>query len=151
MTEYKSKTGTVSRQPYELYMAFTDLSNFKNMLPEDKREAVTADYDTLTASVQGMSIGVKVHQRVPYSKIELVDWGAPLAFHATLFFDPALSDPFKTDFHIELEADLNFMMKMIVGSKIKDALDKVVDSLVAISEGRMPEGVDPSMFDKGAR
>ena len=151
MTEYKSKTGTVSRQPYELYMAFTDLSNFKNMLPEDKRDAVTADYDTLTATVQGMSIGVKVHQRVPYSKIELVDWGAPLAFHATLFFDPAHSDPFKTDFHIELEADLNFMMKMIIGSKIKDALDKVVDSLVAISEGRMPEGVDPSMFDKGDR
>ena len=118
MTEYKSKTGTVSRQPYELYMAFTDLSNFKNMLPEDKRDAVTADYDTLTATVQGMSIGVKVHQRVPYSKIELVDWGAPLAFHATLFFDPAHSDPFKTDFHIELEADLNFMMKMIIGSKI---------------------------------
>ena len=151
MTEYKSKTGTVSRQPYELYMAFADLSNFKSMLPEDKRDAITADYDTLTAELQGMSIGVKVHQRVPYSRIELVDWGAPLAFHATLFFDPAQSNPFKTDFHIEVEADLNFMMKMIVGSKIKDALDKVVDSLVAVSEGRMPEGMDASMFDKGAQ
>ena len=30
----------------------------------------------------------------------------------------------------------------------KDALDKVVDSLVDMSEGRMPEGFDPSMFGK---
>ena len=36
------------------------------------------------------------------------------------------------------------MMKMLLGSKIQGALDKVVDSLVDLSEGRMPEGVDLS-------
>ena len=49
---------------------------------------------------------------------------------------------------IVLDADLNFMMKALLGGKIKEALDKVVDALVAMSEGRMPEGVDPSMFGK---
>jgi hypothetical protein len=48
-----------------------------------------------------------------------------------------------------VDAELNFMMKTLLGSKIKDALDKVVDSLVAVSEGRMPEGVDPSMYPEG--
>ena len=43
-----------------------------------------------------------------------------------------------------LDADLNFMWKTILGSKLKDGLDKVVDGLVAMSEGRMPEGFDPS-------
>ena len=28
----------------------------------------------------------------------------------------------------------------------KEVLDKIVDGLVAVSEGRAPEGVDPSMF-----
>ena len=65
MTNIESKHGIVSRQPYELYMSFTDLQNFQRMLPEDKREMVTADFDTLTATVQGFKIGVKVHQRVP--------------------------------------------------------------------------------------
>jgi hypothetical protein len=41
------------------------------------------------------------------------------------------------------------MMKAILGGKIKDALDKVVDSLAAMSEGKMPEGIDPSMYPKG--
>ena len=34
------------------------------------------------------------------------------------------------------------MMKALLGSKIQEALDKVVDSLVAVSEGRKPEGMD---------
>ena len=41
------------------------------------------------------------------------------------------------------------MMKMMLGSKLKDGLDKVVDGLVAVSEGRMPDGIDPSAFPEG--
>ena len=86
--------------------------------------------------------------RTPYSKIEFADDGAPFQFNLKMHFDAA-ADPYKTDFQIDLDADLNFMMKTILGGKIKDALDKVVDGLVAMSEGRMPEGVDPSMYPEG--
>lgn len=143
MVNYKSKNAVVSKAPYELYMAFVDMRNFVQFLPEDKKEGVTADYDSIHAMVQGFNIGVKVVDRVPYSKIEFADDGAPFQFRLTMNFHPA-SDPYKTDFHIGLDADLNFMMKTILGSKIQKALDKVVDSLVDLSEGRMPEGVDLS-------
>ena len=76
----------------------------------------------------------------PYSRIEYADDGAPFHFTLKVCFDPA-SDPYKTDFQIILDADLNFMMKTILGSKLKEGLDKVVDGLVAMSEGRMPEGL----------
>jgi hypothetical protein len=62
-----------------------------------------------------------------------------------MHFDAA-GDPYRTDFQIVLDADLNFMMKTLLGGKLKDALDKVVDGLVDMSEGRMPEGKDSSMF-----
>ena len=58
-----------------------------------------------------------------------------------MLFDAA-SDPYKTDFQIVLNADLNFLMKTLLGSKLQQALDKVVDSLVAVSEGRKPEGME---------
>ena len=148
MTEFESKHGTVSRQPYELYMSMTDLENFKRMLPQDKQDMMTADYDTLTVSVQGFNIGVKVHNRVPYSLIELVDYGAPFAFHVELHFDPSQLDPYKTDFWIKAEADLNLMMKMMLGGKIKDAMDKIVDGLVDASNGIMPPGFDPNSWPK---
>ena len=131
MTEIESKHGIVSRQPYELYMSFVDMRNFLQMLPEDKKKDVQADYDTITATVQGFNIGVKVHERVPYSRIELVDYGAPFAFHIELHFDPAPSNPYQTEFWVKL---------------VKAGLDKVVDGLVDASNGKMPEGFDPSQF-----
>ena len=146
MTEIESKKGIVSRQPYELYMSFVDMRNFYTMLPEDKKQGVEADYDTITATIQGFHFGVKVHDRVPYSRIELVDFDAPLAFHIELHFDPAPSEPYKTEFWIKAEADLNLMMKMMLGGKIKSALDKMVDSLVDMSNSKVPEGFDPKQF-----
>ena len=138
--QYSSKHGIVSRTQAELYMAFTDMRNFVSMLPEDKRKDITADYDTISTTVQGFAIGVKVTRREPYMYIELQDNGAPFKFMVSLHFDEA-EEPGKTDFHIDLLADLNLMMKMIIGNKLKEALDKMVDGLVAVSEGRVPEGM----------
>lgn len=148
-TEIKSKHATVSRPPYQLYMAFVDMRNFVQFLPEDKKKDLTADYDSIKATVQGFPVGVRVSERVPYSRIEFSDDGAPFKFTVVMNFDPAGGDPYKTDFHIEVSADLNFMMKMMLGSRLKDALDKMVDALAAMSEGKMPEGMDPSMFPEG--
>ena len=147
-SQYTSKHGTVSRPPYELYLSFSDMRNFLNMLPEDKRQGVTVDFDTLDATVQGFHIGVRVKSRVPYSLIEVEDNGAPFRFTVALHFDAA-PQPGRTDFHIDVSAELNLMLKMVLGGKIQGALDKVVDALVDISEGRMPEGFDPSDFPAG--
>lgn len=144
-SNYESKHGIVKRPPYDLYMSFVDMRNFEQMIPVEKREGVKADYDTITASIQGFNIGVKVYERTPYSKIVFVDYDAPFGFQVVMHFD-ATGVQGETDFSIEVSADLNLMMKMMLGPKIREALDKVVDSMVDISEGRMPEGVDPSMF-----
>ena len=146
--EIKSKRAIVSKAPYQLYMAFVDMRNFVQFLPEDKKADVTADYDSIHATVQGFNIGVRVTSRVPYSKLEFADDGAPFKFSLKMLFDPA-ADPYKTDFQIVLDADLNFMMKTILGAKLQEGLDKVVDGLVAMSEGRMPDGIDPSMYPAG--
>ena len=65
-TEIASKHGLVSKQPFELYMAFVDMRNFLLFLPEDKKPDVEADYDTISATVQGFKIWVIVKNRTPY-------------------------------------------------------------------------------------
>ncbi len=141
-TEITSKHGIVSKSPFELYMAFVDMRNFMQMLPEDKRQGVVADYDTITATVQGFKIGIMVKERVPYSRIEFIDSGAPFSFGGSFHFDAVPDSPSKTDFHIEFHADLNLMMKMMLSGKIREMADRIVDGLVSVSEGRMPEGLD---------
>lgn len=147
--EIKSKHRIVARAPYMLYMPFSDMRNFVNMLPEDKKQGVSADYDSLHAVVQGFNIGVRIDERRPYSRIVFKDDGAPFTFTVNICFDADGGNPDSTDFHIDIEADLNFMMKMLLGSKLKEAVDKMVDSVADLAEGKMPEGIDPSMFPEG--
>lgn len=140
-TNIESKTAVVSKSPAELYMSFVDMRNFLQFLPEDKKEGVIADYDSIHATVQGFDVGVKINERVPYSRIDFSDDGAPFQFNVSMHFDAASSDPYKTSFHIEFNAELNLMMKMMIGKKIKKGLDKMVEGLAAVSEGRLPDGI----------
>ena len=132
-TEIKSKHATVSRPPYMLYMAFVDMRNFSQFLPEDKRNEVQleADYDSVHAVVQGFNVGVKVVERVPYSRIDFADDGSPFNFAVSMHFDAVPGDPEKTDFSVEVHAELNMMMKMMLSSRIQEALDKMVDGMAA--------------------
>ncbi len=144
--EIKSKHRSVARAPYMLYMPFSDLRNFVAMLPEDKKQGIEADFDSLHATVQGFNVGIRVEDRTPYSKITYKDDGAPFQFTIDVHFDADGGNPDSTDFHIDISADLNFMMKMLLGSKLQDAVDKMVDAVADMAEGKMPEGFDPSMF-----
>lgn len=144
-----SKHRSVARAPYMLYMPFSDMRNFVAMLPEDKRQGVEADYDSIRGTVQGFSVGVRVEERRPYSRIVYKDDGAPFQFTINICFDADGGNPDSTDFHVDIEADLNFMMKMLLGNKLQDAVDKMVDAVADMSMGKMPEGIDPSMYPKG--
>ena len=133
---YESKHGIVSIPPEQLYMSFTDMRNLTQSLPEKYRDSVTADFDSIRATVQGFTIAVRVAERRPYSLIRLQDDDAPFHFGITAHFEPA---PGGTDFSIEADADLNLLMKAMLGSRIQDALDKAVDTLVQVSQGKRPE------------
>ena len=135
---YTSKHGQVARRPEELYMTFTDLRNFAQMVPQGQVQAdIQADFDTLSVTVQGFKIGVRVDDREPYRLIRLGSSESPVEFVGVLHFEPS-PIPGRTDFWIDLDANLNFMMKTMLGGRLQDALDKMVDGLVDASEGRIP-------------
>lgn len=114
------------------------MRNFSRMVPGQTLADIKADYDTLSVTAQGFTISVRVDDRVPYSLIRIGSAESPVEFVAVLHFDrPDI--PGKTDFSIELDANLNFMMKTLLGNKVQTALDKAVDTLVDVSEGRMPQ------------
>ena len=119
-------------------MTFTDLRNFAQMVPQGRVQAdIQADFDTLSVTVQGFKIGVRVDDREPYRLIRLGSSESPVEFMGVLHFEPS-PIPGRTDFWIDLDANLNFMMKTMLGGRLQDALDQMVDSLVDVSEGRIP-------------
>lgn len=137
---YESKHGQVLRRREELFMAFTDMRNFTRMMPEQAQSQVSldADFDNLWATVQNFKIGVRIDERVPYSTIRLVSTNSPVEFVGALHFDESAL-PGRTDFHVVLDANLNMVMRAMLGKKIQEALDKLVQGLVDVSEGKMPD------------
>lgn len=133
---YESKHGLVAIPAEQLYMGFTDLRNFTGYVPEQYRDAVSADFDTMKFTARGFTIAVRVVDRQPYNLIRLQDDDAPFHFSISLHFEQASGG---TDFFIEVDADLNLMMKAMLGGKIKDGLDRAVDGLVAASQGKRPD------------
>lgn len=140
-----SKHAVIAKRPYEIYMAFTDMRNFVNFLPEDRKEGVTADFDSISGTVQGIRLGVKVVSRVPYSEIAFESTESPVNFSFRLHFDDAEGGE-ATDFHIDLEAQLGSMMGMMIGGKLREAVDKLVDTLADAAQGKFPEDFDPSKY-----
>ena len=133
---YESKHGLVAIPSEQLYMSFTDLRVLTQSIPAEYRDSITADFDHLRATVKGFTIAVKVVERSPYTLIRLEDDEAPFHFTVALHFEPSGG---ATDFSIEVDADLNFMMKAMLGGRIQEALDKAVDGLVSVSQGKKPQ------------
>ena len=128
---YTSKHGLVGRPQPELFMAFTDMRNFTRMVPADQQVSLQADFDTLTATAQGMSFSARIVERVPYTLIAAEDKDAPFHFSIKFHFDDGGAG--KTDFWVEVDAELNGILKLMIGNKIQEALDKMVDGMVQAS------------------
>lgn len=133
MTTYNSKHGTVGRSNMELFMMFTDLRNLSAAIPEAQKQQVDMDvtYDTLTVRMQGISLGIRICERTPYNTIRMESFNSPFEFKVQLNFNDMGGG--RTDFSIVLDAELNGMLKLMLGKKLQQGLDKAVDTLVNVS------------------
>ena len=145
-TEIKGKLVTINVPAYALYQAFCDMRNFVHNLPPDKKEKVTATEDTIEGDVQGMRMGAAIASRVPFSYIKLKEYGqTPIQFEVGLFYNAL--DVQRTEFHMEAKAELPFMIKMMIGSKLQEIIDKVTDQLALAAEGKIrPEDFNMDNF-----
>ena len=83
-------------------------------------------------------MGLRVDQRIPYSLISFAETGKfPFPFKFYFHFSPVGLD--STLFNLELEAELPTMVKMMVGGKLQEMVDKVTDQLEQAFNGKIPQ------------
>ncbi|MBR2947535.1 MAG: hypothetical protein IKC17_02975 [Bacteroidales bacterium] len=137
-TFVKGKEIIIQRPPMMIYSMFADLSRFTLGLPEEYRDKVTADADSINIDYNGMKLGFVVEQRVPFSKIVLKDNGlSPFPFSFSFNMTGVGID--STLFHIELTAQLNMMMKMFIGGKLQEIVDKITEQIEKAASGQMTD------------
>lgn len=146
-SKIKGKAVAISVPAHALYTAFADMRHFVERLPEEKKQGITATSDTIEGEVQGLRMGAAISERIPFSCIKIKEYGqTPFQFEVSLFFDAA--DVQKTMFHMEVDAELPFMVKMLIGNKLQKMVDKITEQLALASEGKIsPEDLKMDPFN----
>ena len=146
-SKIKGKEVAISVPAHALYTAFADMRHFVERLPEEKKQGITATSDTIEGEVQGLRMGAAISERIPFSCIKIKEHGqTPFQFEVSLFFDAA--DVQKTMFHMEVDAELPFMVKMLIGNKLQEVVDKITEQLALASEGKIsPEDLKMDPFN----
>lgn len=127
-TSVTGKEVLLKRPPMVLFGMFSDLSLLVNNLPEEYAGKIRADKDSIHVEYKGISLGIVVERREPFSLVVLKDDGKSfLPFTLSFHMDPVGLD--STLFRIELSAELNFMMKMMIGNKLQEMVDSITEQV----------------------
>lgn len=129
MEKYTSKQVRIERPARMVYDLLSDFSHFTPML-EGKVEGWRTDGDTCSFTVKGFTINLRMIEKTPYTTLKIAgEDGSPFAF----VFWIQLVEIAENDTRIRLtvHAELNMMMKMMLGKKLQEALDKIADQIAA--------------------
>jgi carbon monoxide dehydrogenase subunit G len=135
-TEVKGKKVQVNQPAEKVFAAFSDLSRLTHNLPEEHRDKVTATPDTLVIQAQGMELGIQAAERVPYSLLRFEPYGSQKLFPFTFWVYVESIDEGNAHLQLELHAELSMMIKMMVGSKLQDGIDKLTEQFAAGLNGQ---------------
>ena len=114
---------TIQKSAKEVYTFFTELANFKHLMPENIEKFEVED-DSFIFGLKGMpEIRLLLKEKIEYSKITLGAASSKLPF--TLVADIEEISENSSSVQLQFEGDFNPMMSMM----IKKPLTKFVDTL----------------------
>ena len=127
---FKSKDVELNSPSWAVFASFSDLTQMNDRLPAEYRDKVTVTADTVEGDYQGMHLGMKVAERIPTSRIVMKPMeGFPLDF--TLLFDIENITAATSKLRVSVVAEMNFLLKAMLGRKIQSILDQITDQIAA--------------------
>lgn len=137
LEKYESKQQQILKPASRIYPF---ISRFDMLTPalKDKVEEWQATEDTCSFKVKGFTVGLQIEERVENKHIKITgadNNGVPVDFSFWIQLHEVSSND--TRIRMVLHAELNMMMRMLIGSKIQGGLDKAVEGL-AMAFNQMP-------------
>ncbi len=137
LEKYTSKQQQILKPAVRIYPF---ISRFDLLTPalQDKVEEWSATEDTCSFKVKGFNVALRIVERVENKHIKIAaddQNGVPIDFSFWIQLQEAAEND--TRIRMVLHAELNTMMRMMIGSKIEGGLDKAVEGL-AMAFNQMP-------------
>jgi carbon monoxide dehydrogenase subunit G len=128
MEKYESIQQQINHPAALIYPLISRMDLFSPAL-QGKVEEWEATPDSCSFKVKGMKLALKVAERVENKHVKIVsgEGGIPVDFAFWVQLKEVA--PNDTRIRMVLHAELNMMMKMMIGSKIQEGLDQAVVGL----------------------
>lgn len=130
MEKYESKQQQIHKSAWQIYPL---ISNFSLLTPAvaDKVEEWTATEDTCSFKVKGFTVKLRMVDKVENKHVKVTgdEGGVPIDFNFWVQLHEV--EPGDTRIRLVLHAELNMMMRMMVGGKLKKGLDQAVEGFAA--------------------
>ncbi len=128
MQEYISKQVQLLRPANVIYEA---ISRFDRLTPAvaDRVEEWQATEESCSFKVKGVTVRLRMAERVEPKHVKITGDGVPMDFAFWVQLHPV--SECDTRLRLVLHAELNMMMRMMIGSKLQQALDQIADGIAA--------------------
>ena len=138
MEKYESKQQQILKPASRI---FPFISRFDMLTPalEGKVDEWSATEDTCSFKVKGFKVALRIVERVEnkHIKISSDDAGGGVPVDFSFWIQLHEVSEMDTRIRLVLHAELNMMMRMMIGGKIQGGLDKAVEGL-AMAFNQMP-------------
>ena len=129
MAKFKSPNVTINKTAKELFNKIQDLNNLKDLMP-DSIKGFKSTETTCSFKMEDLPrVKLILKEKIPYSKISLIAEESQIPFSLDCLIKEKGN---KCQAKLEINAELNMMMKMMVEKPINDFLSILSEKLRTI-------------------
>lgn len=126
MATFKSPEVIVNRTAESFFNKIEDLNNLKEIMPS-QIEDFESDTNTCSFKMKGMpKLELQIKEKTKYSKISLTTKGSQVPFSLDCYI---IDKGEKCQARLEINAELNMMMKMMIEKPLTQLLDVLASKM----------------------
>ncbi|WP_455664511.1 SRPBCC family protein [Phocaeicola sp.] len=132
MAQFESSVKFVPYSQERVFNKLSDLSNLESVRDKlaDKVQGLAFDSDTMSFTVQGVSITLRIIEREPYKCIKFESEKSPVPMNLWIQILPV--DTEQAKLKVTIRAEVNMFMRAMVAKPLQDGVDKLAEMLSVI-------------------
>ena len=129
-TKFKSEEVTANLNYKDLFKKFTNLNNLKDYLPKEVEEFESSTNNCSFKIEQLPKMSLQMTEKIAYSHIKFESNESQIPFDMYCYINK--NDDNTTNVFLEINMEVNFMMKMLVQKPINIFLEKFTEIIKKI-------------------
>lgn len=129
-TKFQSEEITANLYYKDLFKKFTDLNNLKGYLPKEVKEFESSTNNCSFKIEQLPKISLRLTEKIAYSQIKFESNESQIPFEMNFYLKK--NDNNTTNVILEINMEVNFMMKMLVQKPINIFLERFTEIIKKI-------------------